>query len=142
MLIKDSPDLFDQLQTDIPSMGRFSQDKSHSRFIQNNELIAGKYITSNSRAAYHLVRAEDSGNVKAIEDYPEPLAYKLKFSKTGFLTKKTVKMTIVRLSILKVLAQGGKPNISDKEHKYELLFSGNTSLVNEMKEAVDEVWGH
>jgi len=138
MIVESSPDVFDKMRTDASSNGPFSIEQSKSGYIQNDELAEGKHIASNSRAAYHLERAQKSGNIDSIKEYPEPIGYKFSISKSGMVFKKTVKMTIVRLSILKLLAQGGTPNVSSQKHKYEFLFSKSGSDVEDMKDAIRE----
>lgn len=138
MIVESSPNVFDKMRTDASSDGPFSIQQSKSKYIQNDELAEGKYISSNSRSAYHLERARKSGNIGSIKEYPEPIGYKFSISKSGRVFKKTIRMTIIRLSILKLLAQGGTPNVSSQKHRYEFLFSKSGSDVETMKDAIRE----
>jgi hypothetical protein len=107
MIVEGPPDVFDKMRTDAPADGTFSIQQSKSGYLQNEELASGQGIPANSRTAYHIERARSSENLEIVKDYPDPLAYRFSLSKSGTVFKKTMTMRIVRLSVLKLLSQGG-----------------------------------
>lgn len=140
MEFEQDPEYFNDLGSMFMAASEDDLEKERSGYLSGGELLEMD-IPSGTKTEYYLNQAENRGTVETIENYPEPIAFEIHFSKTDSFwlgTTDDARGLIVDLSRLKLLVQDSQIGKVSGYHTYELSFAGDDSFASKLEREVRE----
>lgn len=139
MLFKAPEGYFDKISGLMPKTSS-EVDSDKSGYVSGSELTSQR-LPDETKTAYYLLEAKKQGTLETIDEYLDPIGYKVHISKTNSWllgTSDDIDVFVIDISLLKLLVQDSQLGKISGKHTYEFVFSGNNELKRHLRDKLSE----